>query len=119
MALPQYIRGEAEDILVKKVNEGLITSSKHIREVRGIWQDEAAKGVFLQDGKTVQDALNVISDQSNVDLGEDFIKDLDLFKSTLTNYPWPHLLELKGKTEALQKVKECMQVLSSIEKAIS
>lgn len=119
MALPQYIRGEAENTLVKKVNEGLITSSKHIREVRTIWQDDVAKGIFLQDGKTVQDALNVVSDQSDIGLGGDFVRDLDLFQSTLTNYPWPQLLELKGKPEALQKVKDCMQVLLTIEKAIS
>jgi ParB family chromosome partitioning protein len=119
MALPQYIRGEAENALVKKVNEGLITSSKQIRDVRKIWRDDSAKEVLLRDTSTVQDALNVLEEPTETGLGENFVKDLDILKSTLTAYPWPQLLELKGKPEALQKVKECRQILSTIEKAIS
>jgi len=119
MALPQYIRGEAENVLVKKVNEGLITSSKHIRDVRKIWQDNTAKQVFLKDDSTVQNAMDVLSETPETGLGENFVKDLDILKATLTMYPWPQLLELKGKPEAQQKVKECLQILTTIEKAIS
>lgn len=119
MALPQWMRQEAEDTIVKKVNEGLVTSSKQIRDLRKILRDDTAKEVFLKDNTTVQDALNALSEVSETGLGEDFVKDLDILKTTLTGYPWPNLLELRGKPEAIQKVKECIQILSDIEKTIS
>src|SRR3989442_2735545 len=52
---------QIENAIVKKINEGLITNSKDIRKLRKVLRDEAAKGVFLKDGTSVDQAYEKVS----------------------------------------------------------
>jgi len=120
MHLPQYLRtSEVVNAIVKKVNEQLITSSKQIRDIRGILKDDSVRAVFLKDGTTIDDASKMLPSTAAPSLGQSFIADLGMFKSVLTSYSWPQLLELKGKNEAIQKIQECKKVLESIETMIT
>jgi ParB family chromosome partitioning protein len=129
MRLPQYLREQKEktnggtitmeDAIVKKINEGLITSSKQIRDLREILKEDAARKVFVKDGTTIDQALKMLPrSTTQPSLGENFLGDLNSFKFALTSYTWPQLLELKGKKEALQMVQECKKILETIENMI-
>ena len=129
MRLPQYMRQQTEkingstvtmeDVVVKKVNEGLITSSKQIRDLRDILKDDAARKLLAKNGTTIDQALKMLpSSTKQPSLGDNFLGDLSSFKFALTSYTWPHLLKLKGKKEALQAVQECKEILEKIENMI-
>jgi hypothetical protein len=119
MNLPAYLRAEPiESAIVKKVNDGIITSSKQIRELRSILKDDKAKAIFLQDGTTIDDAKAVLPGQMVYPVGENLAVDLERFELLLKSYTWPQLVELKGKSPVLQKIQECKKILDSMEEIV-
>jgi ParB family chromosome partitioning protein len=119
MNLPAYLTAEpVESAVVKKVNDGIITSSKQIRELRSILKDGKAKAILLQDGTTIDDAKAVLPGQVVYPVGENLAVDLERFELLLKSYTWPQLTELKGKSPVLQRIQECKKILDSMEEIV-
>ena len=119
ISLPAYLRAEPiESTIVKKVNDGIITSSKHIRDLRSILKDDNAKAVFLKDGTTIDDAKAVLPGQLVYPVGENLAVDLERFELLLKSYTWPQLVELKGTLPVLQRIQECKNILDSMEQIV-
>jgi len=119
ISLPEYIRAEPlESAIVKKINNGIITSSKQIRDLRYILKNEAAKAVFLKEGSTIDEANAMLPGQEVYPVGENITVDLERFENLLKSYSWPMLAELKGKSPVLQRIQECKKLLESMEDII-
>ncbi len=111
---------EVEDIIVKKINNGIITSSKQIRELRDILNHSEAREIFLKDGTSMDDAKAVLPvEPKGPNFGVAISKDLDEFMRGISSIPWPSLLEIKGDKLVIEKIKKCKELLDNIEHTIS
>jgi len=115
-SLARYLRPpKVENSIVKKVNEGLINTSKEIRELRSILKDPKAREVFLQDGTPIEDAKAVMPPSTPPSFGQTFAQEIDMFTGSLLSHPWPELVKLKGDPSVIEKIRKCKKILDDIE----
>ncbi len=113
---------EIVNAIVKKVNEGLITTSKEIRDLRKALKDEDAKKEFLNDGATIQSVLEKLpatEEKRRLTYGDGIFKDVDSFVRALTSYPYLDIVKVKGNRPLLEKLDECKRVIEEFKKSLS
>jgi len=109
---------EVENAIVKKANDGLITNSKEIRQLRKILRNEDAKKLFLREGTTISDTVQKFPGQSDrnqiVSLSEDLGQLIEVIKSR----PWSQLMELRGDQTFIDKLAEVERIILELKKAV-
>jgi len=119
------IRLRPEDVInviVKKVNEGLITTSKEIRELRKVLKHEEARQEFLKDGTTLKSAIAKLpseQERRQERYGEGILKDVDSFIRALRTYPYLDLVKVRGNKSLVSKLDECREVIEDFKKSLS
>jgi ParB family chromosome partitioning protein len=116
----KYRTDEVVDVIVRKVNEGVITSSKEIRDLRAVLKDENAKSTFLRQGTTVKETLSVLPKANpTTGYGQGFEKDIDGFIQNLRRYSVIDWADMRGNPNLLAKLEEAEKTLEKLKSAIS
>jgi ParB family chromosome partitioning protein len=116
----KYRTEEVIDTIVKKANEGLITSSKEIRDLRRVLRDDKARAEFLKERTTVKDTLSILP-QANITsstYGQGLAKDIDGFIQNLRRYSILDWADVRGNSAIITKLEECEKVLKKLEAAV-
>lgn len=106
------------DVVVKKINDNVITNSKDVRKLRIILKDPVARNDFIAESGTVESALlHVAPQERRKEPG--LIGDLAELSDSLKRYPWTELSELKGNPEVLKKLDEAERLVKDLRKALA
>ncbi len=110
---------EVENIVVKKVNEGLITNSKDIRKLRKVLRDDAAKEVFQKDGTSVDEAYSKISEAFEDLSDQSLTHDLASLIMVIKSRPWSQLITLKEDKDFIKTLSEAEKLLHDLKKTVA
>jgi len=113
---------EIINAIVKKVNEGLITTSKEIRDLRKVLKDDEAKKEFLIEGATIEAALEKLpaeEEKGRLVYGDGIFKDVDSFVRSVKSYPYLDIVKVRGNRTLLDKLEECKRVIEEFKKSLS
>ena len=110
---------EVENTIVKKINEGLVTNSKDIRKLRQVLRDEAAKGVFLKDGTSVDQAYEKVSQGDVEESDQNLSSDLASLIQAIKSRPWSQLLSLKDDKEFVKRLNEAEKLIHDLKKTVA
>ena len=128
----KFMTPEVENVIVEKVNQNIIKSPLHIRNIRKILADEDVTKEFLKKGKTIESALGIIEKnkqeqpatkipevKTEFEPGEKLKNTISQFKDTLTGYSWIELDTTKGDKNLLREIDECINILVKVKKTLS
>ena len=124
LGLPQrLVPPDIQEVIVKKVNQRLITNSKDIRKLRKILRNADAKEKFLQDNGNIDSALAKLPvEEGQSGFGVGLERDLDILAATvesvLTRYPWMVIQDLRGNKTVEAKIQACEEVLRKLRAAL-
>jgi ParB family chromosome partitioning protein len=106
------------DVVVKKINDNVITNSKDIRKLRVILRDPVARHDFMSPTGTVESAvLRAAPAEKPKQSG--LLGDLEELSESLKRYPWTVLADLKGDSEVLKKLEETEKLVKELRKALT
>ena len=108
--------------IVKKVNEGFITTSKEIRDLRKVLKSEEAKKEFLRDDTSLKSVLSKLpseDEKRQEKYGEGLLKDVDSFIRELRTYPHLDLVKLRANQTIMSKLDECKEVIEEFKKSLA
>ena len=119
-----YLRPpDVESVIIAKINQGLIKTSKDIRLLRKILKDDDAKREFMKEGSTAADALRTIVPPSGKEdgknrYGQSIAEDLKTFSDSLSKYSWTALKSIRNRDDLLTRIKQCHTLLSELEEVL-
>ena len=105
------------DVIIRKINNQEITSSKDVRQLRNVLRDPVAKGEFMSPTGSVGSALLKIPDKSTK-RPSGLIGDLDELTQAIRRYPWTALTAMKGDPEVVKKIDEAEKLLKELRKTL-
>lgn len=105
------------DVIIRKINNQEITSSKDIRQLRNVLRDPVAKGEFMSPTGSVGSALLKIPDKSTK-RPSGLVGDLDELTQAIRRYPWTALTTMKGDPEVVKKIDEAEKLLKELRKTL-
>ena len=114
---------DVESVIIRKINEGLIKTSKEIRLLRKVLRDDVARAEFMKEGSTVADALRAIGPSSSGEdtrqrYGQSVAEDLKTFGDSLSKYSWRVLRSIRNREELLTRIKHCQALLTELEEVL-
>jgi ParB family transcriptional regulator, chromosome partitioning protein len=127
----RYRPPEVLDAVKDKIRRGLIVNSKDVRALRQIVPNPEATARFLEPDAGVQDALSVIpgakdpvrasgrgSIGASGTYGNGLAIDLRTFATTLSQYSWTQLAELRADADFKAAVAEAKQRIDELERLV-
>lgn len=123
--IAKYLRPpDVEAVIIGKINQGLMNTSKDIRLLRRVLKDDAARQEFMRDGSTVADALGAIGPSSGRDAarqryGQSIAEDIKMFTNSLSRYSWTALKGIENREELVRTIKDCHSLLGQLEEALT
>jgi len=114
---------DVERVIIGKINQGLIKTSKDIRLLRKVLKDDAARHMFMKEGTTVEAALRTILPSSSREdarqrYGQSIAEDLNMFSDSLSKYSWTVLKNIRNRDELLTMIKQCQTLLGELEEVL-
>ncbi len=106
------------DVVVRKVNEKVITNSKDVRKLRTILKDPVARDEFLGAQGTIRSALEKLGAPPAArrkGLAGDIVGLIDSIKK----HPWTDLVSAKGDEEIIRSIDEAEKLLRDLKKTLS
>jgi ParB family chromosome partitioning protein len=120
MSLPKYIRTkEVEDEIVRRVNDGQIKSSKHIRELRAVLKEPSANNLFLVAKASAEEYKRALSGKLQEGKRSSLADEIERFNRVIVNYPWTSFEELRTKDNLVTKIRTCRDILGKMERLLS
>jgi ParB family transcriptional regulator, chromosome partitioning protein len=104
--------------VVRKIKNQQITNSKDVRKLRKILRDPIAKGEFLQDGGTIDAAMERVAPKEHR-AGNGLGHDIESLVESLKRYPWTTLDSLRGDPQVLKNIEDAEKVLKDLKHLLS
>lgn len=114
----RWLTADIEAATIKKVNEGRITNSKELRKIRTIVRNPEALEEFLQDDGTIESAMEKVSSEHETNkLGCGITRDLENLITTLREYSWSSVKDMKRDTGLRSKLDEVERLVEDLREA--
>lgn len=105
------------NVIVGKINNQEITSSKDIRQLRHVLRDPVAKAEFMSATGSIDSALLKIPTASP-NRAHGLAGELDELAQAIQRHPWTELAALRGDPEVVKKIEEAEKMLKDLRKAL-
>jgi ParB family chromosome partitioning protein len=106
------------DVVVRKVNEKVITNSKDVRKLRTILKDPVARDEFLAPQGTIRTALEKLG-ASPAPRRKGLAGDIAGLIDSIKKHPWTELVSAKGDEEIIRSIDEAEKLLRDLKKSLA
>jgi ParB family transcriptional regulator, chromosome partitioning protein len=104
--------------VVRKIKNQQITNSKDVRKLRKILRDPIAKEEFLQDGGTIDAAMERVAPAEH-HAGNCLGHDIQSLVESVKRYPWTTLESLRGDPQVLKNIEDAEKILKELKHLLS
>jgi len=106
------------DVIIKKINDHVITNSKDVRKLRTILKDPVARERLVADDGTIEAALQVVSPEPSK-RRQGLAGDIQALNEAIQSYPWVSIATLKGDAQLVRTIEETEKLLKNLRKHLS
>lgn len=121
LAKPYRNDDELVNRIIKKIADGEITTSKNIRDLKQLFRDPAARGVFLREDSSLDDAWATLpkAEPEGVSVRNGLRQTISNLLNCLRTLPAVEIDSLKSDPSFLSQIDQCQSALKTIRKMAS